>query len=688
MTNAWAASAPWPWDSRLWRRASSSTAWPSGDAVLWPVDEHDDAPAFDGTGDAGDRGLAAGLREIARRRLERIDRFEPGPSALGRQFEIEAVPVHVHHDVQVGVAVQAAEREGQHAGLRIVPAGLVEFGSVPGHIGNAPRVSGSGEEPVLTEGRVAFAKGDHLFPEAEQVPVFLRQRPVEPADRVVLAVGIVIALLRAPDFVAGYKHRNAAGQQERGGEVPDLPVAEGLDGGVAGNALHAAVPAQVVVDAVAIALAIRLVVFVVIRDQIVESEAVVTSHEIDAVDRQLTAGLVQVGTARQPRSDGSDHTGIAFEEAPDVIAEAAVPLGPAVSGKMADLVETGGVPGLGNDFRIGQVFIELDLPDDRRMGAGNAIFTARQNGAFVEAEAVYVSLADPVAQTFDDQLLRNRVIAVERVPAAAEIHVIAEVPRHQKIITAVVDALEREDRAEVIAFVGVIEDDVEDHFDAGAVEGFDHVTKFAQVAALRGVHAVSRLGSEKPHRAVTPVIRQGTAIHGAQDIGFIEIEYRQQFDRGDAKVGQVGNFLDDAGESARVLHAGSGRLGKAPDMHFIDDGLLHGAAEGAVAFPVVARGVDHHRAHGGGDVVVRSAGARADPEAVGIAARVGIDQDFVGVEAMAGRRIGGTIHPERIVAARGEPAHEDVPEVKRLVDERIEADHLRRLRRVVGGKQQ
>ena len=70
-------------------------------------------------------------------------------------------------------------------------------------------------------------------------------RPVDPADLVVLAVGVVVAVLRAPDFVAGQDHRHAAREHQDGDEVPDLPVAQGFDGGIVGRALDAAVPAQV-----------------------------------------------------------------------------------------------------------------------------------------------------------------------------------------------------------------------------------------------------------------------------------------------------------------------------------------------------------------------------------------------------------------------------------------------------------
>src|SRR5262249_44502202 len=116
----------------------------------------------------------------------------------------------------------------------------------------------------------------------------------------------------------------------------------------------AAVPAQVVVDAVAVVLAISLVVLVVVAHQVVQREAVVTGDEVDAIDGQMAAGLVDVGAATQAGRDGTDHAPVAFHETADVIAIPAVPFGPAEAGEVADLVQTSGVPGLGDDLGVVQ----------------------------------------------------------------------------------------------------------------------------------------------------------------------------------------------------------------------------------------------------------------------------------------------------------------------------------------------
>ena len=212
-----------------------------------------------------------------------------------------------------------------------------------------------------------------------------------------------------------------------------------------------------------------------------------------------TAGLVEIGAAREARSDRSHNPRLAFHEAADVVAEMAVPLGPAVAGEMADLVQAGSVPGFRDHLRIGKIVVELDLPDHRGMRRGQAIFAARENGAFVEAEAIHVGFANPVLQAFHDELLADGVIAVESVAAPREIHVILQVPGHQEVVSLVVQALEREDRPKLVAFVGVIEDDIENDLDTGPVQRLHHVAEFAQMAAALGIHAITAIaGAKKP----------------------------------------------------------------------------------------------------------------------------------------------------------------------------------------------
>jgi hypothetical protein len=115
------------------------------------------------------------------------------------------------------------------------------------------------EERSASEQRMAVAQRDHALGEAEQGSRFVVQIPVHPRQLVVLAIGVVVAPLRAAEFVAMQQHRDALGEEQRRDEVAHLPQAQRADRRVVGRPLDAAVPAAIVRFAVGIALAVRLV---------------------------------------------------------------------------------------------------------------------------------------------------------------------------------------------------------------------------------------------------------------------------------------------------------------------------------------------------------------------------------------------------------------------------------------------
>ena len=125
----------------------------------------------------------------------------------------------------------------------------------------------------------------------------------------------------------------------------------------------------------------------------------------------------------------ADQAVVAAHEAPHVVAKAAVPLRPARARELADLVEAAGVPRLGDHLRVGELLGELDVPDDRRELHRRAVAAAVQHRALVEAEAVDVHLLDPVLQAVDDELLHDRMVRVDRVPAARVVHVVLRLGR-------------------------------------------------------------------------------------------------------------------------------------------------------------------------------------------------------------------------------------------------------------------
>ena len=103
---------------------------------------------------------------------------------------------------------------------------------------------------------------------------------------------------------------------------------------------------------------------------------------------------------------------------------------------------------------------------------------AGQRRCEIETKPIHVHLDDPIAQAVHDQLQHARMGHVERVAAAGIIHVVAPVVLDQTIIGSIVDAAEAKCRAQLVAFAGMVVDDVEDHLDPFAVQRSDHALEF------------------------------------------------------------------------------------------------------------------------------------------------------------------------------------------------------------------
>ena len=181
----------------------------------------------------------------------------------------------------------------------VAPIRLVQFHAVPGPV-RLPQEGVEAHALTLVLHVPQRSPRGQQAHEAVDVGVLLQERPVEPGGRVVVAVGVVVALLRAPDLVPHQDHGHAQRHQRESQVILHLAVAQPLDLGVLGRAFDAAVPAPVVVGAVAVVLAVRLVVLVVVGDEVVEREAVVAGHEVDALLGLALLVAVDLGAPDQP----------------------------------------------------------------------------------------------------------------------------------------------------------------------------------------------------------------------------------------------------------------------------------------------------------------------------------------------------------------------------------------------------
>src|SRR5690606_8951577 len=143
----------------------------------------------------------------------------------------------------------SAQQQADTTGVGVVPLRLIE--ATAG--GPYPSDDHAVAKAVPVQQPHALAQLGPLPREACKRPIVLVDLvPIEPAERVVLAIHVVVALLCVPVLVAGEQHRGAVRQQQGGEEIALLTFAQNFYLRVVGRTLRAAVPAVVFVGAVGV----------------------------------------------------------------------------------------------------------------------------------------------------------------------------------------------------------------------------------------------------------------------------------------------------------------------------------------------------------------------------------------------------------------------------------------------------
>ena len=429
--------------------------------------------------------------------------------------------------------------------------------------------------------------------------------------------------------------------------------------------------------AVAVRFSVRLVALDLVADQVVEREAVVRGHEVDAGRRRASARLVEITAPRQPRSEVRDLPRVAAPEAAHGVAVAIVPLRPGgreVAGLMAAGPE---VPGLGDQLDPREHRVAADgaqeSPVPLELAGPSA--SPRQGAGQVEAEPVDVHLRHPVAEAVQDQSQHVRMRGVERVAAAGEVDVFRGVVGPQAVVRPVVDTAQRERRPVTAALGGVVVDDVEDHFDAGGVQAPNHRLELFHAAFRRRREPCVR--SKVRQRVVAPVVRQACPC---QPPLAGRLVYRQQLDGRHAQVREVADRRvrgqPQAGSAEMRRHVRMPRR-EALDVDLVDDRLVPRSPrvrvvapfEGRIenrgqrrerrVVPAVRRRVACGAVDGTGvDRIVPAQGA-AD------SLRVRIEDHLGRVEAVPGARLARAAHPVAVQLPRPDVGQVAVPDEAR-----------------------
>jgi hypothetical protein len=548
------------------------------------------------------------------------------------------------------------------------------------------------ELPPLKNG-LCLPDPDGALHEIEERLLLRGEIPVEPRQVVVLAVRVVVSVLGVAEFVACKDHGHALREHHRRDDVSLLPLAEREDLGIVGRPLGAAVPAFVVIRSIAVPLAVRVVVLLIVAYQILQVEAVVAGHEVDAGVRFPAAVRVEVAAPAKPGRKFRHDATVPFPEPPYRVAVLAVPLRPQHR-KVPDLI-----PALAEVPRLGD---QLHLRDDRvlvddveeRAELVHGLQLPRERAREIEAEPIHVHLQHPVAEAVHDELEYARALHVQRVAAARVVHVMPRIVRHEPVVVQVVYAAQRERGPHVIALRRVVVNHVENHLDARRVQRAHHHLKLAHRFQRRDRRRVAGLGGEECQGVVAPVVREPLL----QQVPVVRVVmHREQLHGRHPQFLQVPDrrFRRHARiRPAQFLRHARHPLGESLHVDFVDQRLVPGHLRGAVIAPRECR--VHNRGERCERGVVPSVEGqifRRVADAVGehLVAPVHfpsdgfcirIEQDFVRIEAHAPCGLVGTVDTIAVELAGPRVGQAAVPDHVGLLGHRDPVHFLPRINRI------
>src|SRR5260370_7602126 len=128
---------------------------------------------------------------------------------------------------------------------------------------------------------MSFPERNHALEETKYVRVRAHLAPVQPSGFVILVVGIVVAKLRVQEFISGSEHWGPVRQKQQTAEILDLlPSQRKYLRCRPFIAFAPTVPRVVFFHAILVILTIRPVALPVVRNEIVQSEAVVGGYVV------------------------------------------------------------------------------------------------------------------------------------------------------------------------------------------------------------------------------------------------------------------------------------------------------------------------------------------------------------------------------------------------------------------------
>ena len=150
------------------------------------------------------------------------------------------------------------------------------------------------QETLTAHIGMMLTERNHELEKPEEVSVFLNQLPIEPADFVILTIGVVISLLGVPDFITSQEHGYSLREQENSHKIFDLALSQCFYVWITRLSFQTMVATVILIGTIAVVFPVGLIVFGMVGYQVIEREAVMTRDEIDTVDRHMPCCLVEI----------------------------------------------------------------------------------------------------------------------------------------------------------------------------------------------------------------------------------------------------------------------------------------------------------------------------------------------------------------------------------------------------------
>ncbi len=119
----------------------------------------------------------------------------------------------------------------------------------------------------------------------------------------------------------------------------------------------------------------------------------------------------------------------------------------------------------------------------------------------------------------------------------------------------------------------MVQDDVQDHFNTGAVKCLHHLPEFRGLTPLRSIEAVGLFGRKVGDRIIAPVVLEFFSRHRIEQLRLIlvELENRHQLNGGHSQVLEIRYFFGQAGEGSGMLRLRTHMNCEAANVCLVDD---------------------------------------------------------------------------------------------------------------------